>query len=683
MKSLFSYKPITRSPLLVLAVVLAFARSAWGGGTITNCTQADLQAALIGGGAVSFACAGTITLTQTVVIAHDTVLDANGFAVTISGGNTVRLFQVNPNVAFSVLGMTLAEGFYVGAAGANTSPPQPGYDGFGAGILNLGGTVALTGCALTNHCVQGGAAGSDPARSGSWGYYAPGGNAFGAALCNLGGTLNLTNCVLAGNSAWGGTSSYPKNVYSLLLVANEPIGGLGLGGAIYTADGQVQCQGVTVYWSTLAGGGGVGSADGTNSAALFSMPEGVAVDGARNVYVADSMSDTVRKITADGVVTTIGGLAYTPEMRDGWGSDARFITDTQLAVDASGNVYVTDPVNARIVKGVPPLSSFAVALVAGTYWMNTLPNQPGFLAPASLLQTCTAPTGDAVTVTSVSPAGPQGGTVQLSGSTITYTPSPGFLGLDSFTYTVLDSRGASTQGTVMVAVSPIPGGLYRLGIDLLPNHSVAIQFVGLPGTPYNVEASVDLVNWTPIGTMGPGTNGWFEFDDTPVQFSPNPLLPVPCTIESFSRKPRYQQVASGLTQGGSSECCRCWGRARGMSSVASLWDGQTVMLGGPISGGGQVMVLVTPTLFDSAGNWYHTKDEMPFAESSFPPEDQTAAVPIQPSSVSETPVNRSSHQRFKTDSPSRQGDSSCRMAIALMGMVNPPNAALSRSYRGD
>jgi hypothetical protein len=109
---------------------------------------------------VTFACAGTITLTNTMVIAQDTSLDASGFAVTLSGANAVRLFQVNSNVTFSLRGLTLANGRYVGADGANTSPATPGQDGFGAGILSLGGTVALTDCGLTNHFVQGGAGGA-------------------------------------------------------------------------------------------------------------------------------------------------------------------------------------------------------------------------------------------------------------------------------------------------------------------------------------------------------------------------------------------------------------------------------------------------------------------------------------------------------------------------------------------
>jgi hypothetical protein len=59
--------------------------------------------------------------------------------------------------------------------------------------------------------------------------------------------------------------------------------------------------------TTLAGNGTSGFADGIGTAARFSILMGVAVDATGNVYVADLGNNRIRKITSDGVVTTIGG----------------------------------------------------------------------------------------------------------------------------------------------------------------------------------------------------------------------------------------------------------------------------------------------------------------------------------------------------------------------------------------
>src|SRR5437899_3036083 len=103
--------------------------------------------------------------------------------------------------------------------------------------------------------------------------------------------------------------------------------------------------------TTLAGSAGQsGSADGTGSAARFDYPEGAAVDGAGNVYVADWGNYTIRKITLAGAVTTLAGSAGQSGSADGTGSEARFDYPTGVAVDSAGSVYVADWWNSTIRK---------------------------------------------------------------------------------------------------------------------------------------------------------------------------------------------------------------------------------------------------------------------------------------------------------------------------------------------
>ncbi len=114
--------------------------------------------------------------------------------------------------------------------------------------------------------------------------------------------------------------------------------------------------------STVAGlAGSAGSADGAGNAARFNYPAGVAVDSAGNLYVTDCFNDTIRKITPDGVVSTLAGLAGTSGSANGTGSTARFNGPTGLAVDATGNIYVADYGNhtIRMVTAAGVVSTMA------------------------------------------------------------------------------------------------------------------------------------------------------------------------------------------------------------------------------------------------------------------------------------------------------------------------------------
>lgn len=116
--------------------------------------------------------------------------------------------------------------------------------------------------------------------------------------------------------------------------------------------------------STFAGSAGQsGSADGVGAEARFNFPYGVAVDALDNVIVSDMYNGTIRKITPNGVVTTIAGTAGMSSINDGIGADARFHFPAALAVDKSGNIYVTEW-DARVIRKITPAGH--VTTVAGT-----------------------------------------------------------------------------------------------------------------------------------------------------------------------------------------------------------------------------------------------------------------------------------------------------------------------------
>ncbi len=106
--------------------------------------------------------------------------------------------------------------------------------------------------------------------------------------------------------------------------------------------------------STFAGSAGrPGSTDGVGGTVRFSSPFAVAVDGSGNVYVSDFNNSVIRKITSSGVVTTLAGLAGQEGLRDGSGSSARFFGAYDLAVDRNGNVLATDTFN-HVVRLITP-----------------------------------------------------------------------------------------------------------------------------------------------------------------------------------------------------------------------------------------------------------------------------------------------------------------------------------------
>jgi streptogramin lyase len=225
--------------------------------------------------------------------------------------------------------------------------------------------------------------------------------------------------------------------------------------------------------STLAGTvGSTGTNDGTGSAARFYYPNSVAVDTNGNVYVADSSNDTIRKVTAAGVVSTLAGSPRLTGAQDGAGRVARFNDPFGVAVDNATNVYVTDYGNDTIRR----------ISWGGTNW----------------------------TVTTLA------GLAGLSGSTDAtgidarfYTPT----GLAVNTYGVLyiaDDQNFTVRQAVLVINPPV----IVIGSEVFVSNHFGFSLTGTMGQTIVVQGSTDLINWLPLWTNTFGTNALSFSDPT-------------------------------------------------------------------------------------------------------------------------------------------------------------------------
>jgi sugar lactone lactonase YvrE len=128
--------------------------------------------------------------------------------------------------------------------------------------------------------------------------------------------------------------------------------------------------------TTFAGfPGNFGSADGTNGAAQFNRPAGLAIDGSGNIFIADTFNHTIREITPAGVVSTIAGLARIFGDSDGTNCAASFFEPEAIAVGSGDTLYVADAGNDSIRQLTPSGTNWVVTTIAG--WPGESGSQDG------------------------------------------------------------------------------------------------------------------------------------------------------------------------------------------------------------------------------------------------------------------------------------------------------------------
>lgn len=158
----------------------------------------------------------------------------------------------------------------------------------------------------------------------------------------------------AGNGSFSGTGDGGPAAAAGL---NRPIGvavdGLGNVYIAETLGHRVRKVDTNGVITTYAGTGTTGFAgdDGPAAAAQIASPRGLAVDVAGNLFIADQTNRRIRKVALDGTITTVAGIGTAGLSGDGGlATSAQFLSPIRVAVDAAGQLFITDQANQRIRK---------------------------------------------------------------------------------------------------------------------------------------------------------------------------------------------------------------------------------------------------------------------------------------------------------------------------------------------
>lgn len=318
----------------------AAAEGTVGTGTPASCTEAALDAALAGGGTVTFNCGPipvTITLTTQKEIGQTTIIDGKGL-ITLSGGGTTRHFFVMPDGNLSLIGLTLAHG-----AATNE------IEGQGGAIFNHGGPT-VSGCLFYSNEAPGSTAGAILNTaianiSGSMFIENDAGGGFAGAIANS-GTMTISDCDFNSN----------RGYYLGGAVTNT--GTLSISGSDFSDNRS------STYGGAIGGRGSVMIVDTTfsgNIGAIW-MDEGT-LDVSRTRFTGNTASGDGGAIFTGGDLT----VSHSTFSGNSAGSDGG-------AIFATGDVAVSDSTfsgNTAAEQAGGIYSSGTLAITGTTFMANS------------------------------------------------------------------------------------------------------------------------------------------------------------------------------------------------------------------------------------------------------------------------------------------------------------------------
>ncbi len=286
---------------------------------------------------------------------------------------------------------------------------------------------------------------------------------------------------------------------------------VGTGGEVYVADSYNQLikkwiPGAPTEFGILAGASGGGANDAIGTAAKFLYPSGVAVDATGNLYVSEQENQQVRRITPAGVVTTLAGRPQEKGFADSAEGSARFKYPLGLAVSADGSsVYVADGDNHSIRKlSLIPAPTVSSASTAGDTY-----------GQAFIYNIQAAPAITAYGLTGTLPAG-----LEFNSQRGQITGTPTVAGVYNVTVSATNATGTTSLNlTITITKQPVTitfteGGLSsrwdgtaRVPVAETSNgiHTVSFTYNGSATPPtkvgtYTVVATVNEPNFTGTAT---------------------------------------------------------------------------------------------------------------------------------------------------------------------------------------
>ncbi len=475
--------------VVILILSLAVARSIHAGGTVSDCNETSFDAALSGGGTVTFACDGTITITATKTISANTILDGSGHSVTISGNNAVRLFMVNPAVNFSIYNLTLANGRGTNGGAiynSGTSVISNGVfsansvsnsaSGLGGAIYNNLGAVTALSSSFTNNTCRGGDGADNPAPMGDG---LPGNAAAGGGIYNNAGSVNVTNCTFSGNTTTGGHGGNGGNAFLIFSAGNGGAGGSAMGGGVFNMNGTLSVVNTTFVSNSCTGGNG--GTNGTGGGGVH----GNGGDGAGGAIDLEGMTAVAVNATlfGNGCGGGAGGAGSANGNRLGGnlrnGSGTLTLINTIVADSSGGTNGV-----GTITDGGNNISS---DLSCNFTSLGSLNNTDPRLGPLA----------------------------DNGGPTLTMALLQNSPAIDVGNNAVsppTDQRGFARFGATDIGAFEMTPPII-LSTARLPNGHQRLQCQGVIGPAYSVRASPDLASWVELTNLTALTNRFFDFED--------------------------------------------------------------------------------------------------------------------------------------------------------------------------